>query len=57
MTLLERIKQRLSGTAEERLYRYHCRECENTFESTELGASAVACPNCGADANRSIAKL
>lgn len=58
MTLMDRLKESLSGGAEEEtLYRYHCTECENEFETPEVSTSQVECPGCGSSGARSIQSL
>ena len=58
MALMDRLRERISGTAqEEPLYRYHCSECDNEFETPEVSTSQVSCPACGATGARSIQSL
>ncbi len=59
MTLMDRLRDSLGGTDEEAdvLYRYHCAECNNEFETPEVSTSQVECPACGASGARSIQSL
>ncbi|MHB9285554.1 hypothetical protein ACKVMT_00770 [Halobacteriales archaeon Cl-PHB] len=58
MALLDRLKKAMTSTDDSELqYRYHCRECDSSFEQAETSVSRVECPRCGATGSRSISKL
>ncbi len=58
MALLDRIRSAVTGSNDRDLqYRYHCRECDTSFEQAETSLSRVECPRCGATGSRSLSKL
>lgn len=58
MSSTGRIKGTLGGDGStEPGFNYHCRECDEEFETDESSRSNVECPNCGAMGTRAITKL
>jgi rubrerythrin len=57
MTLFDRIREAFGEGQTEGEFRYHCRDCETDFTSTEPSRSEIECPSCSATGPRSISKF
>ena len=57
MALMERIKDAVGMTEPEVTYYYHCRECDETFDTAEDSRAQVACPNCGATGTTNLTRM
>lgn len=47
MGVVRSILKILRGSGQVQPLRFHCRECEHTFESTVRTMGAITCPECG----------